>query len=127
MQINTLISPLNTLTLYSLSTLHSLCLKMKKRRMKRFPTRSLDYRGILANEAANKISKNIVHKMVFTYKDWHEMLPTALHGFRTSVCASNMGKPISFNIQHGGRASSGGQRPVDRSSVEIQAWLNLNA
>ena len=37
-------------------------------------------------EAANKNIKKIIQKMVKTYKDWHEMLPFALHGYRTSVC-----------------------------------------
>ena len=36
-------------------------------------------------EAANKNIKNIIQKMVVTYKYWHEMLPFALHGYRTSV------------------------------------------
>ena len=36
-------------------------------------------------EAANKNIKKIVQKMVVTYKDWHEMLPFALHGYRTST------------------------------------------
>ena len=36
-------------------------------------------------EAANKNIKKIVQKMIVTYKDWHEMLPFALHGYRTSV------------------------------------------
>ena len=31
-------------------------------------------------EAANKNIKNIILKMVVTYKDWHEILPFALHG-----------------------------------------------
>ncbi|GAU43336.1 hypothetical protein TSUD_398810 [Trifolium subterraneum] len=38
-----------------------------------------------AVEAANKNIKKIVQKMVVTYKDWHEMLAFALHGYRTSV------------------------------------------
>jgi len=38
-----------------------------------------------AVEAANKNIKKIIQKMVVTYKDWHEMLPFALHGYRTSV------------------------------------------
>lgn len=33
-----------------------------------------------AVEAANKNIKKIIQKMVKTYKDWHEMLPFALHG-----------------------------------------------
>lgn len=34
-------------------------------------------------ESANKNIKNIIHKMVKTYKDWHKILPFALHGYRT--------------------------------------------
>ena len=41
-----------------------------------------------AIEATNKNIKKILQKMVVTYKDWHEMLPFALHGYRTSVCTS---------------------------------------
>ena len=37
---------------------------------------------------ANKNIKKIVQKMVVTYRDWHEMLPFALHGYRTSVRTS---------------------------------------
>ena len=39
-------------------------------------------------EATNKNIKKIIQKMVKTYKDWHEMLPFALHGYMTSVCTS---------------------------------------
>ena len=39
-------------------------------------------------EVANKNIKNIIHKMMVTYKDWHEMLPYAFHGYRTSVRTS---------------------------------------
>ena len=39
-------------------------------------------------EEANKNIKKIVQKMVATYKDWHEMLPFALHGYRTSIRTS---------------------------------------
>ena len=38
-----------------------------------------------AVKAANKNIKNIVQKMTVTYKDWHEILPFALHGYRTSA------------------------------------------
>ena len=38
-----------------------------------------------AVEAANKNVKKIIQKMVVTYKDWHEMLPFALHAYRTAV------------------------------------------
>ena len=49
-----------------------------------------------AVEAANKNIKKIVQKMVRTYKDWHEMLPFALHGYRTSVHTSTGATPFSL-------------------------------
>lgn len=49
-----------------------------------------------AVEAANKNIQKIVQKMVQTYKDWHEMLPFALHGYRTSVCTSTGETPFSL-------------------------------
>ncbi|RDX92193.1 hypothetical protein CR513_25706, partial [Mucuna pruriens] len=50
-------------------------------------------------EAANKNIKKIVQKMVVTYKDWHEMLPYTLHGYRTSVRTS-MG-PTPYSLVYG--------------------------
>jgi len=47
-------------------------------------------------EAANKNIKKIVQKMIVTYKDWHEMLPFALHGYRTSVRYSAGATPLSL-------------------------------
>ena len=49
-----------------------------------------------AVEAANKNIKKIVQKMVVTYRDWHEMLPFALHGYRTSVRTSTGATPYSL-------------------------------
>jgi len=49
-----------------------------------------------AVEAANKNIKRIVQKMVTTYKDWHEMLPYALHGYRTTVRSSTGATPFSL-------------------------------
>ncbi|XP_027927575.1 uncharacterized protein LOC114184465 [Vigna unguiculata] len=49
-----------------------------------------------AIEAANKNIKKILQKMVITYKDWHEMLPFALHGYRTSVRTSTGATPFSL-------------------------------
>ncbi|RDX99206.1 hypothetical protein CR513_17753, partial [Mucuna pruriens] len=43
-------------------------------------------------EAANTNLKKIIQKMVVTYNDWHEILPYALHGYRTSIRIS-MGPP----------------------------------
>jgi len=45
-------------------------------------------------EAANKNIKKIIQKMVVTYKDWHEMLPFALHGYRTSARTSSGATPF---------------------------------
>jgi len=47
-------------------------------------------------EAANKNIKKIIQKMTMSYKDWHEMLPFALHGYRTSVCTSTGATPFSL-------------------------------
>jgi hypothetical protein len=49
-----------------------------------------------AVEAANKNIKKIIQKMVVNYKDWHEMLPFALHGYRTSVRTSTGATPFSL-------------------------------
>jgi len=34
--------------------------------------------------------------MTMSYKDWHKMLPFALHGYRTSVCTSIGATPFSL-------------------------------
>ena len=47
-------------------------------------------------EAANKNIKKIIQKMVVTYKDWHEMLSFAFHGYRTSVHTSTGATPFSL-------------------------------
>ncbi|KAA0054041.1 uncharacterized protein E6C27_scaffold318G001050 [Cucumis melo var. makuwa] len=49
-----------------------------------------------AVEAANKNIKRIIEKMTITYQDWHEMLPFALHGYRTSVRTSTGATPFSL-------------------------------
>ena len=49
-----------------------------------------------AVEAANKNIKKIIQKMVVTYKDWHETLPFALHGYNTSVRTSTGATPFSL-------------------------------
>ncbi|RDX73854.1 Pol polyprotein, partial [Mucuna pruriens] len=49
-----------------------------------------------AIEAANKNIKKIIQKMVVTYKDWHDMLPYALYGYRTSVHMSIGATPYSL-------------------------------
>jgi len=49
-----------------------------------------------AVEATNKNIKKIVQKMTVSYKDWHEMLHFALHGYRTSVRTSTGATPLSW-------------------------------
>ena len=49
-----------------------------------------------AVEAANKNIKKIIHKMTVTYKDWHEMLPFALHGSSTTARTSTGATPYSL-------------------------------
>ena len=49
-----------------------------------------------AVKAANKNIKKIVHKMIVSYKDWHEMLPFALNGYRTLVRTSTGETPFSL-------------------------------
>ncbi|XP_054781876.1 uncharacterized protein LOC129289081 [Prosopis cineraria] len=41
-----------------------------------------------AVKAVNKNIKKIIEKMTVTYKDWHEMLPYALHGYHATVRTS---------------------------------------
>ena len=47
-------------------------------------------------EAVNKNIKKIVQKMTVTYKNWHEMLPFSLHGYRTSARTSVGATPYSL-------------------------------
>ena len=49
-----------------------------------------------AVEAANKNIKKIIEKMTSTYKDWHEKLPYALMGYRTTVRTSTGATPFSL-------------------------------
>ncbi|KAA0061977.1 RNA-directed DNA polymerase [Cucumis melo var. makuwa] len=49
-----------------------------------------------AVEATNNNIKRIIEKMTITYKDWHEMLPFTLHGYRTSVRTSTGETPFSL-------------------------------
>ena len=65
-----------------------------------------------AIEAANKNVKNILAKMVVTYKDWAEKLPFALWGYRTSIHALTGAKP--YSLVYGSEA----MLPIE---VEIQS------
>ena len=47
-------------------------------------------------EDANKNINKIIQKMTVTYKDWHEMLPFALHGYRTTTRTLTGATPYSL-------------------------------
>ena len=49
-----------------------------------------------ASEAPNKNINKIIQKMVMIYKDWHEMLPFSLHGYRTTARTSTGETPYSL-------------------------------
>jgi len=49
-----------------------------------------------AVEAANKNIKKILQKTADTYTDWHEKLPLALWGYRTSVRSSTRATPYAL-------------------------------
>ena len=60
--------------------------------------KSLPYRPQAngAVDAANKNVKQILSKMVKTYKDWYEYLPFALRGYRTTMRAATGQTPFSL-------------------------------
>jgi len=70
-----------------------LCKEFKIKHHNSFPYRPKMNGAV---EAANKNIKKIIQKMVVTYKDWHEMLPFALHGYCTSVRTSTRATPFSL-------------------------------
>ena len=79
-----------------------------------------------AGEAANKNIKKIVQKMTVSYKDWHEMFPFALHGYRTSVRTSTGATP--YSLVYGMEAvlpfevEVPSQRIISESGLEESKW-----
>ena len=65
--------------------------------------------------------------MTFIHKDWHRMLPFALHGIVLQYTLQQGQPPLSLGIQYKGSASHRGQRPVNGCSDEGQVKLNLKA
>ena len=67
-----------------------------KRRIKHlnFSTYRPKMNGVV--EIVNKNLKKIIQKLVVTYKDWHEMLPCALHAYRTTVRTSVGATPYAL-------------------------------
>lgn len=70
-----------------------LCKSFKIEHHKSSPYR-MEMNGVV--EAENKNIKTIIQKMVKTYKDWHNMFPFALHGYRSPVCTSTWATPFSL-------------------------------
>ncbi|RDY06368.1 hypothetical protein CR513_09656, partial [Mucuna pruriens] len=75
-----------------------------------------------AVEAANKNLKKIIQKMVVTYKDWHEILPYALYGYRTSVRTSTGATP--YSLVYGTKAVL--PIEVEIPSLRVLAEVELN-
>jgi len=77
-------------------------------------------------EAANKNIKKIVQKMTVSYKDWHDMLPFALHRYRTSVRTSTGTTP--YSLVYGMEAifpfevEVPSQRIIAESGLEESEW-----
>ena len=85
-------------------------------------------------EVANNNIKNILSKMVVTYKDWAEKLPFVLGGYETSIHAST-GQPLTlwsmvvkrcFPLKWRGtifESTSGNQDPIPRRRLgETKIW-----
>ncbi|RDX85760.1 hypothetical protein CR513_32999, partial [Mucuna pruriens] len=82
-----------------------------------------------AVEVANKNIKKIVQKMVVTYKDWHDMLPYALHGYLTSIQTSTWATPYSLVYDTKAVLPVEVEIPSLRVLTEVELsdaeWLNL--
>ena len=84
--------------MYSLPTLSSLYPKPKKR-MKRLPTRSLTYWGILAVEAANKDQEDCQEDDIHLQRlAWDDTVTS--HGYRVSVHISTGAIPLLFSVHN---------------------------
>jgi len=96
--------------------------------MKDFLIRSLSYWGILVSEATanKKYQEDYLQDGVHLQRlAWDATVRLAqISYFSTHF---NRGNPLFLNIKHGGHASRGGRSPINESSDESQAWLNLNA
>ncbi|XP_034903466.1 uncharacterized protein [Populus alba] len=59
---------------------------------------AIDYftKWVEAGSFAYVTQKVIIQKMVVTYKDWHQMLPFALHVYRTAVQTSTRATPYTL-------------------------------
>ncbi|KEH17616.1 hypothetical protein MTR_0005s0260 [Medicago truncatula] len=72
--------------------------RLKKKRMKSSPIGILPTEAFWPSKLQIQISRKIVQKMTFIYKDWHEMLPFALQGYCTSVHTSTGATPLHPSV-----------------------------
>ena len=73
-------------------------------------------------KAANKNIKKIIQKITVTYKDWHEMLPFSLHGYRTTMRTST--RETTFYLVYGMEAFLPIEVPVPSLRSLKDAGLN---
>ena len=73
-----------------------------------------------AIEVANKNVKNILAKMVVTYKDWVEKLLFALWGYRTSIHASTGATP--YSLVYGSEAVIPIEVEIQSLRVLVEPW-----
>ena len=80
-----------------------------------------------AVEKANKNIKNILAKMVVTYKDWAERLPFALWGYRNSIHAST--GATSYSLVYGSEAILSIEveiqslRVLEKTIIQKEDWM----
>ncbi|GKV38840.1 hypothetical protein SLEP1_g46705 [Rubroshorea leprosula] len=75
-----------------------------------------------AVEAANKNIKKILAKMAVTYKDWHEMLPYALHAYRTSIRTSTGATP--YSLVYGMEAVLPIELEIPSMRILSESWID---
>ncbi|KAL0294107.1 UNVERIFIED_CONTAM: hypothetical protein Scaly_3128500 [Sesamum calycinum] len=73
-----------------------LCRQLKIRHPNSAPYRPQQMNGAVEAEKKKIKNKNILLEIAITYRDWHEMLPFALHAYRTSVRTSTGATPYSI-------------------------------
>ena len=80
-----------------------------------------------AVEEANKNIKNILAKMVVTYKDWAEKLPFALWGYINSIHAST--RATSYSLVYGSEAILSIEveiqslRVLEKTIIQKEDWM----
>ena len=108
---------MNILTLYSLPTLSSQCPKLKEEEDEEVPDEISRLLGHLGRQNRKKKYQEECPKKGIHLQRLARDATIILQLYTSTGAAP----PPSLSTQHGGRASRGGQSPVNRSSAEIQA------